>query len=221
MELHPSSSFRPRRPHSSESREPSPSRDDPAASASILSRVFNWCLLEGCRAIIRCGRFYVKKGLRGQFQQRYLLLLPGTLLEFVLASRPSRLTSSAKQPSRASRYQTHQRDLHVRPIPTVYHRRKSTLSLRGCYVYSGRLATSLLAQQSNGTWDPADYQQKFPRIYTSSDGLRVSDEEEDCTLVVFKRSSGGEGRFGKSGQTRILRARSMVSGFALVGSGQE
>lgn len=43
------------------------------------------------------------------------------------------------------------------------------------------------------------------------DKLRVTDDEEDCTLVIFKRPFGGGGRFGKSGKTYVLRARSQVS----------
>lgn len=102
--------------------------------------------------------------------------------------------------------------MHGKPLPSVYHRRKTSLSLRGCYVYSGALTTSLLAtSNSSSTWDPADSQGKFPRMY-EGDGLRVKDEEEDCTLVIFKRPYGGSGRFGKQGKTRVLRARSMVSG---------
>lgn len=101
--------------------------------------------------------------------------------------------------------------MHGQPLATVYHRRKTSLSLRGCYVYSGALTTSLLAQSANSsTWDPADTQGKFPRMY-EGDGLRVKDEEEDCTLVIFKRPFGGGGWFGKQGKTRVLRARSMVS----------
>jgi hypothetical protein len=100
--------------------------------------------------------------------------------------------------------------MHGGPLPSVYHRRKSSLSLRGCYVYSGRLTASFLNPNTASTWDPADPGGKFPRVYRQ-DGLRVADEEEDCTLVIFKRPFGGGGRFGKQGHSRVLRARSMVS----------
>lgn len=96
------------------------------------------------------------------------------------------------------------------PQSTLYHRRKTTLSLRGCYVYSGRLASHMLSAHTSSTWDPADPQGKFPRIYPQ-DQLRVTDDEEDCTLVVFKRPFGGGGRFGKAGKSIVLRARSKVS----------
>lgn len=107
--------------------------------------------------------------------------------------------------------------MHGAPLPSVYHRRKSSssLSLRGCYVYSGRLASYLLSPNTASTWDPADAQGKFPRVY-GQDQLRVADDEEDCSLVVFKRPFGGEGRFGKGGTTRVLRARSMVRYSALL-----
>lgn len=33
-----------------------------------MSRLYNWCVLEGCRPIVKGGRLYMKKGLRGQFK---------------------------------------------------------------------------------------------------------------------------------------------------------
>lgn len=83
MEL---SSFGPRRrpPTSSNphSREASPEREEETVEkASLLSKVYNFCIMEECRPIVRCGRFYVKKGLRGMFKERYLVLLAGTLVE--------------------------------------------------------------------------------------------------------------------------------------------
>ncbi|ORY66941.1 hypothetical protein BCR35DRAFT_308380 [Leucosporidium creatinivorum] len=189
MEL---SSFGPRRQLPTDShpnsRDPSPAREEETAeTASLLSKVCNFCIMEECRPIVRCGRFFVKKGLRGMFKERYLILLAGTLVEF----------------------QVHERDMHGAPLPSVYHRRKSSLSLRGCYVYSGRLTASFLNPNTASTWDPADPHGKFPRMYRQ-DGLRVADEEEDCTLVILKRPFGGGGRFGKQGSSRVLRARSMV-----------
>ncbi|KDE09050.1 hypothetical protein MVLG_00768 [Microbotryum lychnidis-dioicae p1A1 Lamole] len=160
--------------------------------ATLLNKAFNWCILEGCRSIIFCGKFYVKKGLRGLFKERYLVLLPGTLIE----------------------YQAHDRDFHGQLTASSYHYRKNVLSLRDCYVYSGRLTYPLMAisvGDPTGSWDPGDIQHRFPRVYTSTDGLRVNDEEEDCTLVIFKRStSGKKTSFGKKGTSYLLRARSRI-----------
>lgn len=121
-------------------------------------------------------------------------------------SIPARLSADFR---RIFRYKVVDRDMHGQPLPSVYHRHKSSLSLRGCYVYSGRLAAHLLSPHSGSSWDPADAQHNFPRMYPQ-DKLRVTDDEEDCTLVIFKRPFGGSGRFGKAGRTRVLRARSQV-----------
>ncbi|KAK4055677.1 hypothetical protein OIV83_000223 [Microbotryomycetes sp. JL201] len=153
----------------------------------LLTQVYHFCIQECCRPIILSGRFFVKNGLRGIFKERRLMLLPGTLIE----------------------YQVHARDMFGQPMLGTYHRRKRVTSLRGCYVYSGRLTAHLLSPHNSSTWDPADSQEKFSRIYPQ-DKLMVADDEEDCTLVLFKRSFGGSGRFGKGGKTYVLRARSMI-----------
>ncbi|KAM0788788.1 hypothetical protein ACM66B_002877 [Microbotryomycetes sp. NB124-2] len=153
----------------------------------LLTQVYNFCIQDGCRPIMLSGRFFVKVGLRGMFKERCLVLLPGTLIE----------------------YQVFARDMFGQPISGVYHRRKRVTSLRGCFVYSGRLTAHLLSPHNISTWDPADSQEKFPRIYPQ-DKLKVTDDEEDCTLVLFKRRNGGGGRFGKGGKTYVLRARSMI-----------
>lgn len=101
--------------------------------------------------------------------------------------------------------------MHGQSLQSAYHRRTSAaISLRGMYVYSGQLTASFLSPHSGTTWDPADAQELFPRIYTGTDGLRVADEEANCTLVIFKAANRGGGRFGQRGTTYVLRARSTV-----------
>lgn len=41
---------------------------DPAVSSPELSAYYNWCQLEGCRAISKVGKLYGHKNLRGQYQ---------------------------------------------------------------------------------------------------------------------------------------------------------
>lgn len=41
---------------------------DPEKSSADLSSWYNWCLLDGCRAVTKCGKLFGKKGLRGQYQ---------------------------------------------------------------------------------------------------------------------------------------------------------
>ncbi|KAK4056605.1 hypothetical protein OIO90_002453 [Microbotryomycetes sp. JL221] len=177
-----------RKPHpDSTHTDPRDRDDDQDPDPMLLTRVYNFCIKDGCRPVLLSGRFFIKKGLRGMFKERFLILLPGTLIEYQVAAR----------------------DMFGTPLPNAYHRRKRVISLRGCYVYSGRLTTHLLSPHNSSTWDPADAQEKFPRIYPQ-DRLRVTDDEEDCTLALFKRPFGGGGRFGKAGKTTVLRARSMI-----------
>lgn len=164
--------------------------DDFEASSPLLSKIYNHCILDGCREIIACGRVFLKTGLRGTFRERYLFLLPGTLLE----------------------YQLKKRDVYGKPDSrVVYHKRKHTIGLRGCFVYCGRLASALLSPNTATSWDPADAQPQFPRIY-GSDGLTSTDHDEDCTLVLFKKKAEMRG-LGKEGTVTVFRARSMVSYF--------
>lgn len=143
-------------------------------------------------SIVCSGRFYVKKGLRGIFQERYLFLLPGVILE----------------------YNVKERDWHGVPTSLLYHQRQSKINLRDCYVYSGQLVDDDLGPNTSGTtWDPAsDGQARFARIYSGSDGLRTSDSDGDCCLVIFKKT-GDRTRLGRRGKTFVLKARSKVSQF--------
>jgi len=106
--------------------------------------------------------------------------------------------------------------MHGQPLPSPYHRRKFTLSLRDCYVYSGSLTSSFLAGSTNtAAWEPANgNQHRFPRCYTATDGLRTVDDEEDCTFVIVRTKHGGDGKnkkLNQKGVVRVYRARSKVS----------
>lgn len=67
-----------------------------------------------------------------------------------------------------------------------------------------------MGPNSSSGWDSADNQQRFPRIYSATDGLRTTDEDEDCTFVVWKKKAEHL-RLGKAGNLRVFRARSKVS----------
>ncbi|GAA5987003.1 hypothetical protein JCM10908_000988 [Rhodotorula pacifica] len=175
--------------------EPPLSRDE-VLSSPHLTHLYNWCMLEGCRAILREGVMHVKQGLRGIYHKRHVVLLPGILLEFDHAAR----------------------DINGQPLPSPYHRRRSVLHLRDCYVYSGTLADHLNAPTATtGEWDPADEtEHQFPRCYPTTDGLRTSDERDDCTFVIYKikhSKSGVDcklGQKGKSKNARVFRTRSKI-----------
>ncbi|CAK5280363.1 unnamed protein product [Mycena citricolor] len=62
---------------------------DPLAPLPALSNLYSWCVLEGCRPIIRGGRIYVRKGMYGQYKFVQLFLLPGNLVQFHIAPNSS------------------------------------------------------------------------------------------------------------------------------------
>ncbi|BGP39255.1 hypothetical protein JCM10449v2_003193 [Rhodotorula kratochvilovae] len=172
---------------------PPPTRNE-ILSSPHLAHFYNWCLLDGCRAVMQKGVMHVKKGLRGTFRLRHVLLLPGVLVE----------------------YQSIVRDMQGRPLPSPYHRRRTILPLRDCYIYSGSLASHLLApSKGTTTWDPADESaHQFPRYYASTDGLRTADDVEDCTFVVLRIKHSRSGRDEKLGmkasEARVYRTRSKL-----------
>ncbi|KPV77586.1 uncharacterized protein RHOBADRAFT_51419 [Rhodotorula graminis WP1] len=172
---------------------PPPTRNEILASPQ-LGHVYNWCLLDGCRAVMHKGAMHVKKGLRGTFHPRHVVLLPGVLVEF----------------------QSVTRDLQGRPKATPYHRRRHVLTLRDCYIYSGSLASHLLAPSKGAsTWDPADESaHQLPRYYSSSDGLRTADDVEDCTFAIVRVKHSRSGKLDKLDkkvdEARVYRARSKL-----------
>ncbi|BGP15078.1 hypothetical protein JCM10213v2_003033 [Rhodosporidiobolus nylandii] len=162
-------------------------------SSPHLAHFYNWCIIEGCRALMKQAVMHVKAGLRGTYRLRHVLLLPGTLVE----------------------YQSIARDMHGQPLSTPYHRRRLIVSLRDCYVYSGSLASHFLSAANSHSWDPGNEAgHQFPRCYPATDGLRTADEAEDCTFVVVRIRHGGNGKNRKLAQkaagARIYRARSKL-----------
>jgi hypothetical protein len=57
-----------------------PTREELLASP-LLAAMYNWCILDGWRAILLSSTLHIKKELRGTFRKRHVLLLPGTLIE--------------------------------------------------------------------------------------------------------------------------------------------
>jgi hypothetical protein len=60
--------------------QPPPTREE-LLTSPLLATMYNWCILDGCRAILLSSTLHIKKELRGTFRQRHVLLLPGTLIE--------------------------------------------------------------------------------------------------------------------------------------------
>ncbi|KAK0201660.1 hypothetical protein DFS33DRAFT_1349082 [Desarmillaria ectypa] len=55
---------------------------DPAAPLPALASLYNWCVLEGCKTIIRGGKIHMRRGLSGQFKLAQMILVSGSLCLF-------------------------------------------------------------------------------------------------------------------------------------------
>ncbi|KDQ62280.1 hypothetical protein JAAARDRAFT_454727 [Jaapia argillacea MUCL 33604] len=96
---------------------PEEPRDSEAALPGIGS-LYHWCLMRDCRSILKGGKLFVRKGLRGQFEYVLLILISGHIVQF-----------------------------HIGPRASLHHRRKKrTISLQDAYVCSGYFAAKSLPQ---------------------------------------------------------------------------
>ncbi|KAJ3796632.1 Pleckstrin homology domain-containing protein [Lentinula aff. detonsa] len=55
---------------------------DPSSTLPALGSLFNWCVLEGCKPIVKSGKVFMRKGLRGQYRLVDLVLVPERLIHF-------------------------------------------------------------------------------------------------------------------------------------------
>ncbi|KAH7921911.1 hypothetical protein BV22DRAFT_1197834 [Leucogyrophana mollusca] len=84
---------------------------DSESTLPALGALYHWCVLNDCRSVIRGGRVFTKKGLRGQYKLVQLFLVSGHLVQY-----------------------------HVSPKSTLHRRRAKEISLLDAYVCSGYLA---------------------------------------------------------------------------------
>ncbi|OBZ71250.1 Glutathione S-transferase 2 [Grifola frondosa] len=94
--------------------EPPP---DPAASLPDLSSFFNWCVLDDCRPILKCGRLYGRKGWWGSYKHIQLVLVSGHLVQYRITGRTS-----------------------------LHHRKSKVISILDAYVCSGYFAAHYLPE---------------------------------------------------------------------------
>ncbi|KAG7443112.1 uncharacterized protein BT62DRAFT_935448 [Guyanagaster necrorhizus] len=59
---------------------------DPSAPLPALTSLYNWCVLEGCKTIIRGGKIHLRRGLSGQFKLARMILVSGSLCLFRIKS---------------------------------------------------------------------------------------------------------------------------------------
>jgi len=45
-----------------------PEHRDLSTPYPALNTLFNWCIIDGCQPIVKEGRLYMRKGVRGQYQ---------------------------------------------------------------------------------------------------------------------------------------------------------
>ncbi|CAL1713133.1 unnamed protein product [Somion occarium] len=89
-----------------------PSPDAPLPELSVF---YNWCVLDECRPILKCGRVFWRLGRKGPYKQLQLVLVSGHLVQF-----------------------------HVTGTPSLHHRRHLTVNLLDAYVCSGYIAAQRL-----------------------------------------------------------------------------
>ncbi|THH30666.1 hypothetical protein EUX98_g3541 [Antrodiella citrinella] len=63
---------------------------DPEAALPELSSFYNWCVLDSCRAILKSGRLFGRKGLRGMYKHVFFVLVSGHIVQYRI-SRTSAL----------------------------------------------------------------------------------------------------------------------------------
>lgn len=91
---------------------------DSGASLPALASLYHWCTLSDCKSIIKCGRVFTRKGLRGQYILSHLILVSGRLIQF-----------------------------HVKQKAALYHRLSRDICLLDAYVCSGYLAALALPRE--------------------------------------------------------------------------
>lgn len=79
---------------------------------------WNWCILEGCRPIIKAGRLYEKKGLHKLYKHMLVILTHGHLILF-----------------------------HLKGTKSAHHHRSRSINLIDSYTYSGQLAVATLPKE--------------------------------------------------------------------------
>ncbi|KAJ7758493.1 Pleckstrin homology domain-containing protein [Mycena maculata] len=62
---------------------------DTSAPLPALDSLYSWCVLEGCKPIIRGGKIFMRRGLHGQYKFVQLFLLPGHLVQFQITPASS------------------------------------------------------------------------------------------------------------------------------------
>ncbi|KAJ3910630.1 Pleckstrin homology domain-containing protein [Lentinula edodes] len=60
---------------------------DPSSTLPALGSLFNWCVLEGCKPIVKSGKVFMRQGLHGQYRLVDLVLVPERLIHFRISPK--------------------------------------------------------------------------------------------------------------------------------------
>ncbi|KAG8964650.1 hypothetical protein FRC03_001492 [Tulasnella sp. 419] len=88
---------------------------DVQANSPYLGDFWNWCIIDGCRPVIRSGRLFAASGVHKQFKHKYHVLTHGHLVQY-----------------------------HITSVKSSHHHRSKIISLIDAYVFSGQLAVTTL-----------------------------------------------------------------------------
>ncbi|KAG5648284.1 hypothetical protein DXG03_004854 [Asterophora parasitica] len=76
----------------------------PSAPMPALGTLYSWCVLEGCKSIVKGGKAYVRKGLYGQYHLVQLFLAAGHLTQFRIAPKTALHASVHKRTNLVDAY---------------------------------------------------------------------------------------------------------------------
>ncbi|KAJ3827599.1 Pleckstrin homology domain-containing protein [Lentinula raphanica] len=69
---------------------------DPSSTLPALGSLFNWCVLEGCKPIVKSGKIFMRQGLHGQYRLVDLVLVPERLIHFRISPKSVMHNASRK-----------------------------------------------------------------------------------------------------------------------------
>jgi len=94
-------------------------------ASQMFPAFWNWCVMDECLSVVRNGRLFLRRGLRGQYRLVQLILVPGYLIQF-----------------------------HIGSANVSHHLKSKTTSLLDAYVCSGHYATQSLSVDEFSTTQP-------------------------------------------------------------------
>lgn len=150
---------------------PEPASDLSAVLPS-LNHLYNWCVLDGCRAITKTGRIFVQKGFRGRYKSVFGLTIPRV---------PTIHTDNQLSSNRHVQLfivAGHLIQYHMKTNSVHHRRRGKGINLLDAYIASGVFAAQSLPR---GQYKP----NTPPMARRYQDGLESADPDEDTLFVVY------------------------------------